>query len=122
MLQGDLGRSLATGRPVWEELRGAVANTLRLAVVASLLGFVVGSVLGGLSGAFRGRWVDRVATTVAVAGVSVPHYWLGMVLVITFSVTLGVLPAMGAGPGERAAGPGTGRTCSTWCCRPSRWR
>ncbi len=98
VLQGDLGRSLATGRPVWEELRGAVANTLRLAVVASLLGLLIGAVLGGLSGVFRGRFIDRAATTVAVAGVSVPHYWLGMVLVITFSVTLNVLPAMGAGP------------------------
>lgn len=103
VLQGDLGRSLATGRPVWEELRGAVANTLRLAVAASLLGFLIGVVLGGLSGVFRGRWVDRVATTIAVAGVSVPHYWLGMVLVITFSVTFNMLPAMGAGP-DNAAG------------------
>ncbi len=98
VLQGDLGRSLATGRPVWEELRGAVANTLRLAVVASLLGFLVGALLGGLSGVFRGRFIDRAATTIAVAGVSVPHYWLGMVLVITFSVTFNMLPAMGAGP------------------------
>lgn len=97
--QGDLGRSLATGRSVWSDLAPAVANTLRLAVAASLVGFVFGVGLGALAGAFRGRWVDRVATTFAVAGVSVPHYWLGMVMVILFSVTLGVLPAMGAGPG-----------------------
>ena len=98
VLQGDLGRSLATGRPVWEELQGAVANTLRLAAVASLLGFLIGALLGGLAGVFRGRFIDRAATTLAVAGVSIPHYWLGMVLVIVFSVTLNVLPAMGAGP------------------------
>lgn len=96
--QGDLGKSLATGRPVWSELRVAVVNTLRLAVVASALGFLLGSLLGGLAGVMRGTWVDRVATTIAVAGVSIPHYWLGMIMVIVFSVLLGALPAMGAGP------------------------
>ena len=68
-------------------------------MTASLIGFVLGLVLGGLAGAYRGTWIDRVATGFAVAGVSVPHYWLGMVLVIIFSVKLGWLPAMGAGPG-----------------------
>ncbi len=100
---GDLGRSLATGRPVWSDLAPAVVNTLRLAVAASLIGFVMGLALGGLAGAFGGTWVDRAATGLAVAGVSVPHYWLGMVLVIVFSVTLGELPAMGAGPGGDSA-------------------
>ena len=104
VLQGDLGRSLATGRPVWEELRGAVANTLRLAVVASLLGLLIGSVLGGLSGVFRGRFIDRAATTIAVAGVSVPHYWLGMVLVIIFSACTLNCAACRSAPGRAAAG------------------
>jgi peptide/nickel transport system permease protein len=97
--KGDLGRSLATGRPVWSDLGPATVNTLRLAVAASLIGFVLGVTLGGLAAAFRGGWIDRIATGFAVAGVSVPHYWLGMVMVIVFSVLLGVLPAMGAGPG-----------------------
>jgi peptide/nickel transport system permease protein len=99
---GDLGRSIATGRPVWADLSVAVANTLRLAVAASLLGFILGCLLGGLAGTFRGRWVDRIATTIAVAGVSIPHYWLGMIMVIVFSVLLGALPAMGAGPSGAA--------------------
>jgi peptide/nickel transport system permease protein len=97
--EGDLGRSLATGRSVWSDLGPAIANTLRLALTASLIGFILGVLLGSLAGAFRGGWIDRAATTFAVAGVSIPHYWLGMVLVILFSVTLGELPAMGAGPG-----------------------
>lgn len=102
VLHGDLGRSLATGRPVTADLAGAIANTLRLAVAASLIGFTLGCVLGGLAGTFRGSLLDRFATTLAVAGVSVPHYWLGMVLVVIFSVTLNWLPAMGAGPGGSA--------------------
>lgn len=97
VLQGDLGRSLATGRPVWSELSVAAGNTLLLAAFASAFGFAAGIVLGGLSGVYRGSWIDKVATTVAVTGVSVPHYWLGMVLVIIFSVKLNMLPAMGAG-------------------------
>ena len=97
--QGDLGRSLATGRSVWSDLRPATANTVRLALSASLIGFVLGVTFGGVAGAFRGGWMDRIATTLAVAGVSVPHYWLGIVMVIVFSVTLGKLPAMGAGSG-----------------------
>ena len=102
VVQGDLGRSLATGRPVWSDLSTAVGNTLMLAVAASLLGFVLGCVLGGLAGTFRGSLLDRVAVGLAVAGVSVPHYWLGMVLVVLFSVQWPLLPAMGAGPGGSA--------------------
>ena len=99
VVQGDLGRSLATGRSVWSDLSVALVNTLRLALVASFIGFTLGVVLGSLAGAARGSWVDRAATSFAVAGVSVPHYWLGMVMVVVFSVLLGWLPAMGAGPG-----------------------
>ena len=73
-----------------------------LAVAASLLGFVLGCVLGGLAGTFRGSFLDRAAVGLAVAGVSVPHYWLGMVLVVLFSVQWNMLPAMGAGPGGSA--------------------
>ena len=99
VVQGDLGRSLATWRSVWSDLSGAIQNTLMLAVAASLIGFTLGCVLGGLAGTFRGSFIDRAAVSVAVAGVSVPHYWLGMVLVVIFSVQLNWLPAMGAGPG-----------------------
>ena len=102
VVQGDLGRSLATGRPVWSDLHSAIGNTLMLALAASLIGFVLGCVLGGLAGTFRGSLLDRAAVTTAVAGVSVPHYWLGMVLVVIFSVQLNWLPAMGAGPGGSA--------------------
>lgn len=102
VVQGDLGRSLATGRPVWGDLSSAIGNTLTLALAASLLGFIMGCVLGGLAGTFKGSLLDRAATTFAVAGVSVPHYWLGMVLVVVFSVQLAWLPAMGAGPGGSA--------------------
>lgn len=98
-LHGDLGTSIATGRPVTAEVLKAVSNTLLLAVVATAIGFLLGSLFGFVAGYFRNSWVDRLASLVSVLGVSVPHYWLGMVLVILFSSILMWLPATGAGPG-----------------------
>ena len=98
-LQGDLGTSIATGRPVSSEVFRAVGNTLRLAAVATLIGFILGSLFGFVAGYFRNTWVDRFASFLSVLGVSVPHYWLGMVLVIALSALTGILPASGAGPG-----------------------
>lgn len=98
-LQGDLGQSIATSRPVTSEVMAAVVNTLRLAVVATLIGFVLGSLFGFVAGYFRNSWVDRSCSMLSMLGVSVPHYWLGMVMVIIFSSQLMWLPATGAGPG-----------------------
>ena len=101
-VQGDLGASIATGRPVLGEVMSAVSNTLVLAVVAAAVGVSLGCLLGGLAGYWAGSWVDRLASAISVVGVSVPHYWLGLVMTIIFSIWLGWLPAMGAGPGGSA--------------------
>lgn len=98
VLHGDLGTSIATGRPVADEVGRAVVNSLILAVVATLIGFTLGTFFGFVAGYFRNSILDRVASAVSVFGVSVPHYWLGMVMVIVFSATLGWLPPTGAGP------------------------
>jgi len=98
-VQGDLGTSIASNRPVRTEVSRAVGNTLMLAAFATLVGFFFGSLFGFVAGYFRDSWVDKSASALAVLGVSVPHYWLGMVLVIIFSSQLGWLPATGAGPG-----------------------
>ncbi|NMG40357.1 ABC transporter permease subunit [Chelativorans sp. ZYF759] len=99
-LSGDLGASIANGRPVLSEVLQAVRNTLLLACTAAVLGFALGMFFGLVAGYFRDSWIDKLATSIAIAGVSVPHYWLGMVLVIIFSVQLNWLPAVGAGPGN----------------------
>ncbi|MSO75540.1 MAG: ABC transporter permease [Alphaproteobacteria bacterium] len=98
-ITGDLGVSIATGRAVAGEITSAAANTIMLAFFAGMLGFSIGAVLGGIAGYNQGSWIDKVATTMAITGVSVPHYWLGLVLVIVFAVELNMLPAMGMGPG-----------------------
>ena len=98
VLHGDLGTSIATGRPVSAEVGRAVVNSLILAVVATAIGFAFGTFFGFVAGYFRNSPLDRLASAVSVFGVSVPHYWLGMVMVIIFSATLGWLPPTGAGP------------------------
>jgi peptide/nickel transport system permease protein len=98
-VSGDLGNSIASGRPVLSEVMRAVGNTVTLAIAAAMIGFTLGLFFGLIAGYFRDTWIDKVATSIAIAGVSVPHYWLGMVLVIIFSVQLNWLPAVGAGAG-----------------------
>ncbi|MCF3931975.1 ABC transporter permease [Acuticoccus sp. M5D2P5] len=102
-LMGDLGTSIATGREVSAEVSRAVGNTLILAVFASMIGFPLGILFGFIAGYFKDTLVDRAVTALSITGVSVPNYWLGIVLVVIFSVNLGWLPSVGAGPGGSTA-------------------
>jgi peptide/nickel transport system permease protein len=102
VLTGDLGTSIATGRAVLTEVSRAVGNTLILSAVATIIGFFLGCLFGFVAGYYRDSAMGRLASTLSVLGVSVPHYWLGMVMVIIFSVQLNWLPATGAGPGGSA--------------------
>src|SRR4029450_13233528 len=97
-LPGDLGASIATGRPVLSEVLRAVQNTVTLAIAAAIIGFTLGLLFGLIAGYFRETWIDKVATSFAIAGVSVPHYWLGSVLFIFFSGERNRLHSAGAGP------------------------
>ena len=103
VLQGDFGTSIASGRPVAEIIGRSLVNTLILATSASIVAFSLASLLGASAAYARWPILDRLITAVSITGVSVPHYWLAMVLVIVFSVELGVLPPMGIGP-DGAAG------------------
>jgi peptide/nickel transport system permease protein len=106
VVQGDLGRSIATRRPVIEDIRSALGNTFILAFAAACLGFTLGSALGSLAAFSRGRWLDKASSAAAITGVSLPHYWVAIMLIIIFSVELNWLPAMGM--------QGTGAESSGW--------
>ena len=97
VLQGDFGRSISTQRPVILEVAGSIANTAMLALFAVPISFATGFAMGAVAGCFPGRWMDRLVTGAAVIGVSLPNYWLGLVLVILFAVQFMVLPASGMG-------------------------
>jgi len=98
VLSGNLGTSILTGRSVAAEIVPAALHTSVLAVCAICVSLFAGLAMGMLAGFARQRWADRLVSSFAVLGVSVPHYWMGIVLVAVFSVKLGLLPAMGMGP------------------------
>ena len=99
-LSGDFGTSIGTGRPVADEVMSAFGNTVILAIGAVLLAFSLAIVLGTAAAYAKSRTVDRLVTLISLTGVSVPHFWLAIVLVIVFSVELGWLPPMGIGPDD----------------------
>ena len=102
LLRGELGQSYYTGVPVAAALLEKLPNTLRLALAAMLVSVVVGSALGLGAALLRGRWGDVLCSSGALVGLSVPTFWLGLVLVYIFAYRLGVLPVAGMGRGELA--------------------
>lgn len=103
VLTGDFGMSISTRRPVILEVSDALSNTALLAAFAVPISFLLGFAMGAVAGCFPGRWLDRVVTGSAVVGVSLPNYWLGIVLVVFFAVQYALLPATGMGPGGSAS-------------------
>jgi peptide/nickel transport system permease protein len=95
VLHGDLGTSLARNRPVAGMLLEAVGNTLVLALAAGVIALTLGLVLGTLAAARHGTWVDRLVRAISVTGVSIPPYWVALLLIIVFAVQLHWLPASG---------------------------
>ena len=97
LARGDLGRSLRSDRPVTEVIAERVPNTLRLGLAASLLAVVIGVPLGVVSARRPHGLVDRLALTMSLSAVAVPNFWLGPMLVLLFSIQLGLLPVAGSG-------------------------
>ncbi len=94
-LRGDLGTSLLTDEPVAKRIADRLPNTLLLASVALGLSIVAGIPMGVVSALRRNRTTDHLLALVSVLGLSVPVFWLGIVLILAFSVELQVLPSAG---------------------------
>jgi ABC-type dipeptide/oligopeptide/nickel transport system permease component len=104
-ITGDLGTSLRTGTPVSAQIAERLPATFELALAAMLVALALALPLGIAAATWRGTIIDRAAMTVALAGMSIPNFWLGPLLAIVFAVELGWLPVSGRGGVEHLVLP-----------------
>lgn len=96
LTQGDMGTSLKTKRPVTYEIGQRYMNTVKLTLVSLLWSVIAGVLIGVFSGKNRSKWQDYTGMTLAVSGISVPSFWLGLMLITVFGVNLKWFPTVGA--------------------------
>jgi peptide/nickel transport system permease protein len=95
VLKGDLGESVRTQQPVLELVLQKLPVTVELALLAFVIALLIGIPAGIASAVGRGTWWDAAANAFALWGISTPNFWLGILLILLFSVNLGWLPASG---------------------------
>jgi ABC-type dipeptide/oligopeptide/nickel transport system permease component len=105
VVAGDLGRSFKSGRPVTTEIAARYGHTVALTLVSVLLAGLVGVPAGLLAASRHGRAADRATMLLALFGVCVPAFWLGLMLQLLLSVQLGWLPTAGAGTWRHLVAP-----------------
>jgi len=96
-LRGDLGTSIRSRRPVATEIAENVASTAQLALASMAVAIAIGVPLGLLAALFRNTWLDVGSMVVALLGVSMPSFWLGLLMIFVFSLHLAWFPATGGG-------------------------
>lgn len=96
LLQGNLGTSLKTGLPVSDMFTSRFMPSIYLTFLAMIWATIVGLLIGALSAVFKNKWPDYLGMVTAVSGISLPGFWLGLLLIQLFSVQLGILPTGGA--------------------------
>lgn len=97
-LSGDFGRSLRTQEPVSEMLLSRIPVTLELTVLSMSLSILIGIPFGIISALRRGKFTDQIIRVVGMAGIALPHFWAGILLIMLLSVYLGWLPPSGYVP------------------------
>jgi peptide/nickel transport system permease protein len=96
LFTGDLGVSARNGQPVAGEIFARLPATLTLALAGTIIGSVLGIMFGVVAAVRRATRIDHLVSFVSVLGISIPVYWLGLMLIIVFAVNLGWLPSSGA--------------------------
>jgi peptide/nickel transport system permease protein len=97
-LQGDFGRSMRTGEPVSKLIVQKLPVTIQLAVASMIFALAIGLPAGILAAVRKGTAVDYAASAVALSGLSIPNFWLGIMMILFISVELRLLPASGYVP------------------------
>lgn len=100
-IQGDLGTSLKSRRPVLDEILTFLPATLQLTTAAMVFAVIVGVTLGAVAAIRAHTWVDTLTMLLALGGVSVPVFWMGLMLLLVFAVWLGLVPSTGTEGIER---------------------
>jgi len=98
LFQGDLGNTIRGGQPVLDVILERLPNTLVLACAAMLIAIVIGVPIGFLAAYREGSPIDTGLMILAIGGISMPHFWLGLMLLFFFALELGWLPVSGNGP------------------------
>jgi peptide/nickel transport system permease protein len=106
-IRGDLGSSIFTGRPVVDMILEQLPATVQLAIASMFIGVGLGILLGIISALREGSWIDNLSMVFAATGISMPSFWLGLMMIYLFSLRLGWLPATGQGGIERLIMPAT---------------
>jgi peptide/nickel transport system permease protein len=101
ILHGDLGRSIRSNRPVVQEIAFQAPATIQLALAALVLAVVLGIAFGAIAAYYQGSWIDRACMLLSLFAVSMPSFWLGLMLIFTFAIRLAWLPVVGQGGLER---------------------
>lgn len=108
VVQGDFGRSIVTQEPVLPLVFEKLKATIELALFAVLFGTVVGVTVGAVAAFNRNNVFDAMATVISLVGISIPVFWLGIILIIVFSVTLNLTPIGGMKSFDTIVAPITG--------------
>ena len=95
--RGDLGDSFRSRQPVTQLIAAEFPYTLQLAVGGFVIGLLLGGALGTIAGVWPNGWIDTVCMTLALAGLSLPSFWIGMLLIQVFATQLGWVPVLGTG-------------------------
>jgi peptide/nickel transport system permease protein len=94
MVVGDFGRSMWTGRPVIDEIGSRLPLSLQVAIMATILATLIAIPLGTVAALYKDSWIDRIVQIFAVAGLAVPSFWLGMLIILGLLLTFNWIPPL----------------------------
>ncbi len=100
-LHGDLGTSIRNNLPVSKSIAEQMPSTIALALSAFLLALTLGGVLGVVAALRQGSWIDTLVMAISVSGLSIPTFWMGLLLILLFSVKWGMFPSISNGSSPR---------------------
>lgn len=101
-IHGDLGRSIRSKRPVMDVILEQLPSTIKLTLSAMVVAILIGIPLGVMAALNQNKWIDTFIMMTAISGVSIPSFWLGLILILIFAIGLGWLPGVAASSDPRS--------------------